>query len=371
MIYFDNAATTPMSKAAMTAMTQVMENTFGNPSSIHNHGRAANKILRKERQELADLLHTKNQHIIFTSGGTESNNTAIKGYALAHQDQGKHIITTAIEHHSVLATIEYLVDKFGFEATYMQPQNGEITAQQIKEALREDTILVSTMYANNETGYLLPIKEIAEVLKHHPTAYHVDAVQIMGKLPVYPEKLGIDFMSASAHKFHGPKGIGFLYANQMKFDKFLHGGDQEDKRRAGTENLAAIAGMIAALKENLSSYQANIHHVDSLKTQLLTELDETDYYINNISHTFPYVVNLGFPTQANDLLLMRLDLAGISISTGSACTAGTVEPSHVLEAFYGSDSNRLKESIRISFSEQNTSEEVHQFTTILKEILGG
>ena len=208
-------------------------------------------------------------------------------------------------------------------------------------------------------------------MKHHPTAYHVDAVQIMGKLPVYPEKLGIDFMSASAHKFHGPKGIGFLYANQMKFDKFLHGGDQEDKRRAGTENLAAIAGMIAALKENLSSYQANIHHVDSLKTQLLTELDETDYYINNISHTFPYVVNLGFPTQANDLLLMRLDLAGISISTGSACTAGTVEPSHVLEAFYGSDSNRLKESIRISFSEQNTSEEVHQFTTILKEILGG
>ena len=227
------------------------------------------------------------------------------------------------------------------------------------------------MYANNETGYLLPIKEIAEVVKHHPAAYHVDAVQMMGKLPVYPEKLGIDFMSASAHKFHGPKGIGFLYANQMKFDKFLHGGDQEDKRRAGTENLAAIAGMIAALKENLKGYPENISHVESLKKQLLAELDGIDYYVNHDSHTLPYVINLGFPKQANDLLLMRLDLAGISISTGSACTAGTVEPSHVLEAFYGSDSERLKESIRISFSEQNTSEEVHQFTTILKEILGG
>ena len=227
------------------------------------------------------------------------------------------------------------------------------------------------MYAKNETGYLLPVKEIADIVKHHPAAYHVDAVQIMGKLPVYPEKLGIDFMSASAHKFHGPKGIGFLYANQMKFDKFLHGGDQEDKRRAGTENLAAIAGMIAALKENLKGYPENISHVESLKKQLLAELDGIDYYVNNDSHTLPYVINLGFPKQANDLLLMRLDLAGISISTGSACTAGTVEPSHVLEAFYGSDSERLKESIRISFSEQNTSEEVHQFTTILKEILGG
>ena len=184
MIYFDNAATTPMSTAAITAMTQVMENTFGNPSSIHSHGRAASKILRKARQELAELLHTNSQHIIFTSGGTESNNTAIKGYALAHQDQGKHIITTAIEHHSVLETIEYLVNKFGFEATYIQPKNGKITAQQIKEALREDTILVSTMYANNETGYMLPVKEIADVVKHHPAAYHVDAVQVIGKLPV-------------------------------------------------------------------------------------------------------------------------------------------------------------------------------------------
>ena len=371
MIYFDNAATTPMSTAAITAMTQVMENTFGNPSSIHSHGRAASKILRKARQELAELLHTNSQHVIYTSGGTESNNTAIKGYALAHQDQGKHIITTAIEHHSVLETIEYLVDKFDFEATYIQPKNGEITAQQIKEALREDTILVSTMYANNETGYMLPVKEIADVVKHHPAAYHVDAVQVIGKLPVYPDELGIDFMSASAHKFHGPKGIGFLYFNHVKFDKFLHGGDQEDKRRAGTENLAAIAGMVAALKESLNCYQENMEYVESLKQQLLSELDGIHYYINNDSHTLPYVVNLGFPKQANDLLLMRLDLSGISISTGSACTAGAIEPSHVLKAFYGSDSKRLRESIRISFSEQNTSEEVRQFTTTLKEILGG
>lgn len=371
MIYLDNAATTPMSAVAISAMTKVMQETYGNPSSIHGHGRQAGKLLREARQELAQLLRTKPQHIFFTSGGTEGNNTAIIGYCLRHQEQGKHIITTAIEHHAVLETIDYLVQHFDFEVTIIQPENQEITAQQIQESLRDDTILVSTMFANNETGNLLPIAEIGRIIKQHPAAYHVDAVQVIGKIPIHPEELGIDFLTASAHKFHGPKGIGFLYASSMDFDSYLHGGDQEQKKRAGTENLAAIVGMVAALKEDLEKQEEHFQHVQNLETAFLTELEEVQYYLNRGDHHLPYVLNIGFPGQKNDLLLLRLDLAGISISTGSACTAGIVQSSHVLEAMYGANSERLKESIRISLSPQNTVEDLQTLAKTLKEIIGG
>ncbi|MFS9275204.1 cysteine desulfurase family protein [Streptococcus mitis] len=371
MIYLDNAATTPMSAVAISAMTEVMQETYGNPSSIHAHGRQAGKLLREARQELAQLLGTKPQHIFFTSGGTEGNNTAIIGYCLRHQEQGKHIITTAIEHHAVLETIDYLVQNFGFEVTIIQPEKQEITAQQIQEALRDDTILVSTMFANNETGNLLPIVEIGQILKQHPAAYHVDAVQAIGKLPIHPEELGIDFLTASAHKFHGPKGVGFLYASSMDFDSYLHGGDQEQKKRAGTENLAAIVGMVAALKEDLEKQEEHFQHVQNLETVFLAELEGIQYYLNRVQHHLPYVLNIGFPGQKNDLLLLRLDLAGISISTGSACTAGIVQSSHVLEAMYGANSDRLKQSVRISLSPQNTVEDLQTLAKTLKEIIGG
>ena len=371
MIYLDNAATTPMSAVAISAMTKVMQEAHGNPSSIHGHGRQAGKLLREARQELAQLLGTKPQHIFFTSGGTEGNNTAIIGYCLRHQEQGKHIVTTAIEHHAVLETIDYLVQHFGFEATIIQPENQEITAQQIQKALRDDTILVSTMFANNETGTLLPISEIGQILKQHPAAYHVDAVQAIGKIPIHPEELGIDFLTASAHKFHGPKGIGFLYASSMDFDSYLHGGDQEQKKRAGTENLAAIVGMVAALKEDLEKQEDNFQHIQNLENAFLAELEGIPYYLNRGQHHLPYVLNIGFPCQKNDLLLLRLDLAGISISTGSACTAGIVQSSHVLEAMYGANSERLKESVRISLSPENTVEDLHTLSKTLKEIIGG
>lgn len=372
MIYLDNAATTPMSSAAISAMTQVMQETYGNPSSIHGHGRQAGKLLREARQELAGILGTKPQHIFFTSGGTESNNTAIIGYCLRHQNRGKHIITTAIEHHAVLEPIEYLVENFGFEVTILKPDdNQEITADQVKNALREDTILVSTMYVNNETGTLLPISEIGELLKQHQASFHVDAVQAVGKVPILPEVLGIDFLSASAHKFHGPKGIGFLYASSTDFDSYLHGGEQEQKKRAGTENLPAILGMVAALKDDLEHLESNFEKVQQLKDTFLNEIADTDYYLNQGKYQLPYVLNIGFPGQRNDLLLLRLDLEGISISTGSACTAGVVQVSHVLQAFYGEESPRLHESVRVSISPQNTEQEMITLAKTLKNIIGG
>ena len=370
MIYLDNAATTALSPAAIESMTQAMT-IFGNPSSTHSHGREASKLLRQAREDIAKVLHTQSKNILFTSGGTESNNTAIKGYALRHQNQSKHIITTAIEHHAVLEPVEYLVEHFGFEATIIQPVDGQIRTEDIKNALRSDTILVSVMAVNNETGYILPIQEIGELLKDHPAAFHVDAVQAVGKLPIYPEEWGINFLSASAHKFHGPKGVGFLYADQMDFDNFMHGGDQENKHRAGTENLVSIVGMATALSENVAHLEENLEHAQQLKDTLLDNLADIDYYLNESQPSLPYVINIGFPNQKNDLILLQMDLNGFSISTGSACTAGTVQPSHVLQALYGPNSERLKESIRISVSDQTNIQEIKLFSQKLKEILGG
>ena len=351
-------------------MTETMETSFGNPSSLHSHGRQAKKILRDARECVATCLKTSSQQIIFTSGGTESNNTVIKGYCLKHRQQGKHIITTAIEHHAVLEPIEYLVQEYGFEVTIIQPVDQKIRPEDIRAALRPDTILVSTMFANNETGDLLPIKAISDLLKDHPAAFHVDAVQAVGKLAVAPEELGVDFLTASAHKFHGPKGTGFLYARDFHFDNLLHGGSQEDKKRAGTENIISIAGMATALENNIEHITENSSHIQELRHELLKGLGTIDYYLNEQEPHLPHVVNMGFPGQANDILLMKLDMAGISVSTGSACTAGAIEPSHVLSAFYGETSPRLKESFRISFSDQNTVQEVQILTKKLKEILG-
>lgn len=370
MIYLDNAATSPLTIPVIEEMTKIMANNFGNPSSIHYFGRKANQHLRQYRQTIALALQTQPRNIIFTSGGTESNNTAIKGYALANQAKGKHLITTAIEHHSVLHTMDYLEKRFGFEVTYLRPNDGKITVEQVQEALRQDTILVSVMFANNETGDILPIQAIGNLLKDHQAVFHVDAVQAMGKLAINPQELGIDFLSASAHKFHGPKGVGILYSQPLHFDNLLHGGEQEEKRRASTENLVGIAGMAQALMDSQEHLDANFKYVQNLHDTFLSALDGLDYYLNSQANHLPHVVNIGFPGQNNGVLLTQLDLAGFAVSTGSACTAGTVDPSHVLTNIFGNDSHRLTESIRISFSDLNTVDEVLALANKLKEIVG-
>ena len=345
MVYLDNAATTPLNTAAISAMTHVMTETFGNPSSLHAYGRQASKELREAREEMAKQFQVPARKLIFTSGGTEGNNTAIKGYALANQE------------------------RFGFEVTYIQPVNQVITAQQIAEALRDDTILVSVMYANNETGQLLPIKEIGDLLTNHQAAFHVDAVQVAGKLPIHPEELGVDFLSISAHKFHGPKGVGLLYHNDLHFDNLLHGGEQEEKRRASTENLVGIVGMTAAYKQASKNYQDNYKHVETIRQVFLNSLT-VPYEINSVGPSLPHVINISFSGKENGPLLTLLDLAGFAVSTGSACTAGTVDPSHVIQSLYGKDSDKLKTAIRVSLSEENTAEELQSLAEKLNQIIG-
>jgi cysteine desulfurase len=373
MLYLDNAATTAIHPSVVQAMTEVLSNHFGNPSSIHAIGRDASHLLRQSRKIIADILGVTPKQITFTSGGTESNNTAIIGYALAHQDQGKHLVTTEIEHHSVLHAMTYLEHRFGFEVTYVKPNSdGVITATDMLAAVRPDTILVSMMYANNETGSILPVAEVGLALKDHQAVFHVDAVQVIGKLPLNPLKMGADFISASAHKFHGPKGVGFLYHGEsLAYDNLLHGGDQEEKRRAGTENLASIVGMSKALEIATKNLDANWAHIASLKAHLLQELDANhiSYELNTFGETMPHVTNLGFPGHNQDMLLMKLDLKGIAVSTGSACTAGAIEPSHVLQSIYGHSSPKLKENIRISLTDTNTIDDIDQFIEILKGIL--
>ncbi|MBO0445392.1 MULTISPECIES: aminotransferase class V-fold PLP-dependent enzyme [Enterococcus] len=369
-IYLDHAATTPIHPTVIDLMTSEMTQTFGNPSSIHTFGRQAHRKLEDIRQVIAASLEVKPHEIIFNSGGTEGDNTAIIETALSRQSQGKHLITTVIEHPAVLETMKYL-DGLGFDITYLPvDKKGMLSAAAVKDALREDTILVSVMYGNNEIGNLMPIKEIGELLKTHPAIFHTDAVQAYGSERILPHELGIDLLSISAHKINGPKGVGFLYKNdEISLPSLLHGGEQEEKRRAGTENLTGIAGMGRAV-EMLTTNEKERRHEKYINYQkiILTQLDEAKirYQINgHPEKKLAHILNLRFPGIASDLLLMHLDLQGVAISTGSACTAGTVEPSHVLEAMYGKNHSAIKESVRISFGLGNDDDQIYRFVTTL------
>lgn len=372
-IYLDHAATSPMAPQVIEAMTDVMASVFGNPSSIHSFGRQAHQYLETARQQIADYLTVSEEEIIFTSGGTEGDNMAILGTAMARQTEGKHIISTAIEHPAVLNTLRSL-EKQGFEVSYLRVNEaGEISLEEFDALLRPDTILVTVMYANNEVGNLLPIKEIGERLREHPAYFHTDAVQAFGSQRIHPEELGIDLLSMSAHKINGPKGVGSLYKkNGVKIARIYQGGEQERKQRPGTENLAGIVGLATAVslltdeKKALDSqrYRDYLAQIESRLTEA-----GINYRINGSQKRVPHVVNFSFPDRNSGSLLMKLDLQGVAVSTGSACTAGNVQPSHVLAAMYGSQGSALRESLRISFGAGNTLEEINYFCDSLIKAL--
>lgn len=364
-VYLDHAATTPMHPEVIRVMTDVMTNIFGNPSSVHQFGRQANKQLQEMRTIVARSLGVKEHEIIFNSGGTEGDNTALIETALSRREQGKgqHLLTTVIEHPAVLDTMHYL-ETLGFEVTYLPVnQKGNLSLTDFDAALREDTILVSIMYGNNEIGNLMPIKAIGERLRDHQAVFHTDAVQAYGQEELRPHELGVDLLSVSAHKINGPKGVGFLFkSDACPLPSFIHGGEQEEKRRAGTENVAGISGLGTAV--NLLTEDVRERHrteyfaYQELILRKLTDA-EIAYSVNgDLEQKLPHILNLHLHGINNDLLLMTLDLQGIAVSTGSACTAGNIEPSHVLEAMYGGGHPAVKESIRISFGLGNTPEDI-------------
>lgn len=375
-IYLDNAATTPMAKEVIEVMTNAMQTTFGNASSTHQFGRSARMVLDDSRKVIADSIHANESEIIFTSGGTESDNMAIMQTAIQRKSLGKHLITSAVEHQAILKSMKYL-ESIGFEVTYLPVnEDGVINITDFKNALRDDTILVSIMMGNNETGSHMPIHEIGDILKDHQAWFHTDAVQAYGLLDIDVNADHIDMLSTSAHKLNGPKFLGFLYKRDTIFSPpFIKGGEQEDKRRAGTENVPAIAGFAKAVSlVSDDEKKARQLKYRGFKQQVIAGLEENkiDFEINgtlsddNLQHVF----NVWIKGVQTEVLQTRLDLAGIAVSGGSACTAGNLEPSHVLIAMYGENSPRVTESIRLSFGKDNTDEEIAVFVTQLVRIIG-
>lgn len=353
-IYLDHAATTPVHPAVSATHYKLLQTIFGNPSSIHRDGREARKWLDTARKTFAQSIHAEPTEIIFTSGGTEADNNAVFGTALAMKDQGNHIITTKIEHHAVLNPCKQL-ELLGYDVTYLEVDtNGQITVEQVKNALTDQTILVSVMYGNNEVGTIQPIHKIGELLKDHQAKFHTDAVQAYGLIPLHVDELGVDLLSVSAHKLNGPKGIGFLYQRKgTDTTPLVFGGEQERKRRAGTENIPAIVAFSEAVTIAEQTMDQNTDNYKKYVDILTTILDEqgVSYEVNVNDHVekLPHVFNISFPGTDIESLLVNLDIAGIAVSSGSACTAGSLDPSHVLTAMFGAGSAKLRNSVRFSF----------------------
>ena len=360
-VYADNAATTKMSRVAIDAMLPYMETVFGNPSSLHSIGQRAKEALTDARETIAACLNASPKEIYFTSGGSEADNQALLSMAALGARKGKkHIISTAFEHHAVLHTLKKL-EKQGFEVELLPVGPiGTVTAAQVAAALRPDTCLVTVMYANNEIGSILPIAEIGAVCREHGVPFHTDAVQAAGHLPIDVQAQSIDLLSLSAHKFHGPKGIGVLYAKQgLPLVNVIEGGAQERGKRAGTENLPAIMGMAAALKDACSRMQENAEKVSALRDKLIAGLSKIPHSALNgdPAHRLPGNVSFCFEGIEGESLLLLLDAKGICASSGSACTSGSLDPSHVLLAI-GRTHEVAHGSLRLSLCETNTEAEI-------------
>lgn len=371
-IYADNAATTKISQTAMKAMISAMENSYGNPSSIHQIGMAANDALQTAREQIARCLGCMPKEIFFTSGGTESDNQAIKSAAMLGAKQNKrHIISTAFEHHAVLHTLRRLKEQ-GFEIQLLDVgAEGNITAAQVEEAIRPDTCLVTVMFANNEIGSVLPIAEIGEACRAHGVLFHTDAVQAAGHIPVNVKKQNIDMLSLSAHKFHGPRGIGALYVKRgIELTSLMEGGGQERGKRPGTENLPAIMGMAAALKEECTLMEQNEAKVIAMRDRLIQGLSQIPYSILNGSREkrLPGNVNFCFEGVSGESLLLLLDSRGICASSGSACASGALDPSHVLLSL-GLAPEIAQGSLRISLDISNTEEEIDYMLEVIPQVV--
>lgn len=360
-IYVDNAATTKTSRTAIDAMLPYFDKIYGNPSSLHSVGQAAADALRKAREEAAEVLGCEPSEITFTSGGSEADNQALVSVAAIGARKGKkHIISTAFEHHAVLHTLKKL-EKEGFEVTLLDVhENGMVSAQQVADAIREDTCLVTVMYANNEIGSIQPIAEIGAVCREKGVIFHTDAVQAVGHIHINVKEENIDMLSLSAHKFHGPKGVGLLYARRgIRLTNIIEGGAQERGKRAGTENIPGIVGMVAALKEANANIDANAAKVSALRDRLIAGLEKIPHSALNGDRTrrLPGNVSFCFEGIEGESLLLLLDAKGICASSGSACTSGSLDPSHVLLAI-GRPHEVAHGSLRLTLSEENTQEEV-------------
>ena len=371
-VYADNAATTQMSRAAIDAMLPYMETIYGNPSSLHSVGQQAAEALQNARERIAACLNASPREIYFTSGGSEADNQAILSAARLGARKGKkHIISTAFEHHAVLHTLKKL-EKEGFEIDLLPVGAiGTITAQQVKSALRADTCLVTVMYANNEIGSILPIAEIGEVCREAGVLFHTDAVQAAGHVPIDVQAQHIDMLSLSAHKFHGPKGIGVLYARQgVPLTSLIEGGAQERGKRAGTENLPAIMGMAAALEDACAHIDENARKVSALRDRLIAGLSKIPHSALNgdPENRLPGNVSFCFEGIEGESLLLLLDAKGICASSGSACTSGSLDPSHVLLAI-GRPHEVAHGSLRLSLCEWNTDEDVDRILAAVPEVV--
>lgn len=370
-VYADYAATTPVKPIVTEKITEILSEHYGNPSSIHSIGRDGRKYLDQARRDIASVLGSQPNEIIFTSGATEANNTAIKGVGRKKENQGKHIITSSIEHHSVLHVFEEL-EREGFEVTYLDVHpNGVVDLEHLKESIRPDTTLISIMLVNNEVGTVQPLYEIAEIIEGQEITFHVDAVQAIGHMPIDFNEMPMDMLSITAHKFGGPKGIGALLVKKdIQFNTFIQGGEQELKRRAGTENVPYICGMATAIIEANENMDYQNVHLMNLKQNLIVGLQQNaiPFELNgSMTDTTGHITNLYFPFIEVETMLTLLDMSNIYVSSGSACTAGSTLPSHVLQAMFGNE-ERTKKSVRFSFGLETTEEEINYIVSAIMKI---
>jgi cysteine desulfurase len=371
-VYMDNAATTPVKKEVLDAMLPYFTEKYGNPSSIYRLGRESRAAIDESRERVAKIIGADAKEIYFTSGGTEADNWAIKGVALANKDKGDHIITSKIEHHAVLHACEYL-EKLGFKVTYLDvDEYGVVDLEQLKNSIQDSTILITIMFANNEIGTIQPIKEIGKIAKEKGVYFHTDAVQAMGNVKINVDELGIDLLSMSAHKFYGPKGVGALYVRKgVKIHPYIHGGAQERNRRAGTENIAGIVGLSKALEIAYENIDEHNKKLTRLRDKLIKEVTEKIGHVRLNGHPvnrLPGNVNFAFEFIEGESLLLSLDMVGIAASSGSACTSGSLDPSHVLLAI-GLPHEIAHGSLRLTLGDFNTEEEVDYVVENLVKIV--